>query len=548
MNLGEQLLYGLKEHGISEIFGIPGDFALPFFKVIEESNILPAYYLSHEPAVGFAADAAARIHGKPSVAAVTYGAGGFNMVNPIASAYAEKSPVVVISGGPGDSDKATGLLVHHQAKTLNSQLHVYKEVTCDQAILNDLEKAPEQIARVLENCKKHSRPVYIEIPRDKVFLPCGKVPAPKKNLWEPLKEALEACADDVLSKLENAKNPILVAGVEVRRFALEKEVAKLAKLLDLPVVTTLMGRGLFAEEQGINLKGTYLGSGGNKEVRQLVEEADVPFLLGVLLNDNNFALSGKAIDFRNVLLASDGECSMGYHAYPGIPLAHLIKLLIKKAEKKKRTETKVTVTDSFEQGFISDEKICTPNDIAILLNDLFKNKGKMPIASDMGDCFFTTLDIMYTPLVAPGFYATMGFGIPAGIGLQIATKQRPLILVGDGAFQMTGWELLNLPRYNLNPIVLVFNNASWEMLRTFQPESEFNNLPNLDFSIIANGLGGKGLKARNRKELKESLDTALADTSSFYIIDIKIEKKVLSKTLGKFVSGLNEMRSKMNKT
>ncbi len=547
MNLGEQLLYGLKEHGISEIFGIPGDFALPFFKVIEESNILPAYYLSHEPAVGFAADAAARIHGKPSVAAVTYGAGGFNMVNPIASAYAEKSPVVVISGGPGHSDKATGLLVHHQAKTLNSQLNVYKEVTCDQVILDDLEKAPEQIARVLENCKKHSRPVYIEIPRDKVFLPCGKVPSPKKNLWEPLKEALDACANDVLEKLENAKNPVLVAGVEVRRYALEKEVAKLARLLDLPVVTTLMGRGLFAEEKGINLKGTYLGSGGDKEIRRLVEKADVPFLLGVLLNDNNFALSGKSIDFRNVLLASDGECSMGYRSYSDIPLEHLIKLLIKKLRAKKKTETKVNVKDTFEQGFICDDKICKPNDVAILLNDLFKSKGKMPIASDMGDCFFTTLDIMYTPLVAPGFYATMGFGIPAGIGLQIATKQRPLILVGDGAFQMTGWELLNLPRYDLNPIVLVFNNASWEMLRTFQPESDFNNLPNLDFSMIANALGGKGLKARTRTELKESLDTALEDTSSFYIIDIKIEKKVLSKTLGKFVSGFNEMRAKMNK-
>ena len=117
MNLAESLLTGLKNYGAAEIFGIPGDFALPLFKVIEESHILPLYTLSHEPAVGFAADAAARFHGKPSVAAVTYGAGAFNMVNPVAAAYAEKSPVVVLSGGPGSADRATGLLVHHQAQT-----------------------------------------------------------------------------------------------------------------------------------------------------------------------------------------------------------------------------------------------------------------------------------------------------------------------------------------------------------------------------------------------------------------------------------------------
>ena len=101
MNLAESLLFALKGHGAGQIFGIPGDFVLPFFKVIEESSILPLYTLSHEPAVGFAADAAARISGAPGVAAVTYGAGALNMVNAVAGAYAEKSPLVVIWGGPG---------------------------------------------------------------------------------------------------------------------------------------------------------------------------------------------------------------------------------------------------------------------------------------------------------------------------------------------------------------------------------------------------------------------------------------------------------------
>jgi indolepyruvate decarboxylase len=106
MNLATALLQGLKDYGAAEIFGIPGDFALPLFKVIEESRILPLYTLTHEPGVGFAADAAARFHCRPSVAAVTYGVGALNMVNPVAAAYAEKSPLVVISGAPGSADRS----------------------------------------------------------------------------------------------------------------------------------------------------------------------------------------------------------------------------------------------------------------------------------------------------------------------------------------------------------------------------------------------------------------------------------------------------------
>src|SRR5689334_25440464 len=102
MHVGEALLSALKRNGAREIFGIPGDFVLPFFDVVEQSAILPLYTLSHEPAVGFAADAAARIGARLGVAAVTYGAGALNMVNAVALAFAEKSPLVVISGAPGE--------------------------------------------------------------------------------------------------------------------------------------------------------------------------------------------------------------------------------------------------------------------------------------------------------------------------------------------------------------------------------------------------------------------------------------------------------------
>jgi indolepyruvate decarboxylase len=175
MKLAHSLLQALRAHGAQQIFGIPGDFALPFFKVIEESGVLPLHTLSHEPAVGFASDAAARVNCAPGVAAVTYGAGALNMVNAVAGAYAERSPVVVISGAPGKGEARAGLLLHHQAKTLDSQYRIFREITCEQVRLDDAARAPARIARALARCRSESRPVYIELPRDMVGVECGAV-------------------------------------------------------------------------------------------------------------------------------------------------------------------------------------------------------------------------------------------------------------------------------------------------------------------------------------------------------------------------------------
>ena len=134
--------------------------------------------------------------------------------------------------------------------------------------------------------------------------------------------------------------------------------------------------------------------------------------------------------------------------------------------------------------------------------------GPVPIACDIGDCLFAAMDMRPTELLAPGYYATMGYGVPAGLGVQAATGQRPLVLVGDGAFQMTGWELGNAQRFGCDPIVIVFNNAGWEMLRAFEPEARFNDLAMWDFASMARGMGGDGQCVRTCGELEEALARA----------------------------------------
>lgn len=536
MTLTESLLLALKTNGARQIFGIPGDFALPYFRIIEESKILPLYTLSHEPGVGFAADAAARIGGALGVAAVTYGAGALNMINAVAAAYAEKSPLVVISGGPGKGESASGLLLHHQAKTLDSQFRIFEEITCDRVRLDDAGRAPADIARVLGNCVKHSRPVYIEIPRDMVAAPCHPVPPLTPATWDP--DALAACAEEVLEHLAAAERPVLVVDVEVRRFGLESRVAELARRLALPVATCFMGRGLLAESDA-PLIGTYMGVAGLPEITQQVENSDGLFLLGVILSDTNFAISEKKIDLRKTIIACDGEVRLGYHVYPQIPLAALVDALL--ARTSEPTVSHPVRRPAYPRGLVADRAPISPNDIATAVNDLMGAHGRMSIAADMGDCLFTAMDIEHTALVAPGYYATMGFGVPAGLGLQAATGQRPLILVGDGAFQMTGWELGNCRRYGWDPIVLLFNNASWEMLRTFQPESGFNTLDDWGFAAMAAGLGGDGVRVHTRAELQAALSRAVATRGRFQLVEIMIPRGVLSQTLQRYVEGVKRL-------
>ncbi|MBV1693770.1 MAG: indolepyruvate/phenylpyruvate decarboxylase [Hyphomicrobiales bacterium] len=542
MKLAHALLNALRDYGAKEIFGIPGDFALPFFREIERSLILPLHTLSHEPGVGFAADAAARYRSGLSVAAITYGAGGLNMVNAVAQAYAEKSPVVVISGAPGAAEGLGGLGLHHQVKHLGSQHLIYKELTCAQAVLDNAATAPAEIARVLTAARELSRPVYIEFPRDMVEAEVGPVPPYAETPYDP--EAAMAAAREIMARLGSAKTPALLLCVEVRRYGLEDKVAELAKKLRVPTATTFMARGILAETDA-PLIGSYLGLAGDKAIRETIEGSDALLMLGVILCDTNFGVSEKVIDRRQSILAFDRTVCFGHHVYPDIPLPALVDALLEIA--KPVGKAKRNWRQEYPTGMPRDGKPILPQDIATAVNDLFERTGeRLPIASDMGDCLFTAMDMAYTELVAPAYYATMGPGVPMGIGLAVASGRRPLILVGDGAFQMTGWEIGNARRLGIQPIVLLFNNTAWGMLKVFQGDTNYNDLDDWRFADMAAPLGGKGRRVATRKELADALKAAHADDANWHLIEVMIPRGEYSRTLSQFVAAVRR-RSVLSK-
>jgi indolepyruvate decarboxylase len=393
---------------------------------------------------------------------------------------------------------------------------------------------------VLAACIEQSRPVYIEVPRDMLDAECAAVPRAAPAPADA--DALAAAASEIIARLAAAERPALMVGVEVRRFGLEDKVAALARRLQLPVVTSFMGRGLLAGADlgSARVLGTYLGAAGAPEIARVVEESDALLLLGVIVSDTNFGVSYNRVDLRRAIHAFDGQVSLGFHVYPQAPLAALIDALLARVPPQPPLRGHASPPAPPPRRLPHDDAPLSPLAIATAINDLMAERGRMPIAADVGDCLFTALDIEHTELVAPGYFATMGFGVPAGLGLQAATGTRPLILVGDGAFQMTGMELGHCARYGWDPIVVVFNNAGWEMLRAFAPDARCTDLGQWNFAQIAAALGGDGVRVTTRGQLADALERAYAARGRFQLIDAVLPAGARSPTLERFVSGVKE--------
>src|SRR5919201_3238802 len=168
--VGIYLIQRIYDHGVHYVFGVPGDFVLGFYQQLNDSNKLKIINTCDEQGAAFAADAYARINGL-GVLCVTYCVGGLKVVNATAQAFAEKSPVVVISGAPGIKERRKNPLLHHKVRDFDTQQKIFEHVTVDSVLVNNPRTAAKDIDRVLSSAIRYKRPVYIELPRDKVSIP-----------------------------------------------------------------------------------------------------------------------------------------------------------------------------------------------------------------------------------------------------------------------------------------------------------------------------------------------------------------------------------------
>lgn len=530
--LARFLLDQLVEAGVDTVFGIPGDFILRLCQVIDEDPRVRFRTLSHEPGVGFAASGAARGTQGLGVACVTYGAGALNMVNPVAAAYAEKTPVLVLTGGPSQDERSRGILVHHQVKSFESQLKVFREVTQYQAVLDDPDTAADQIRYAIDVCRLYSLPVYLEVPRDMVDREIAL--SPLQRLEVPASPgAVAEAAGEILRNLAAAERPVMVVGVEVHRQRLAPRLVRLAERLGLNVVSTFMGRGTFPDDHP-QYAGVYLGPASPPGVRELVEESDFLLMLGALVTDTNMGVRITAIDPRRLALAVSRCVEIGYHRYESVPLEDLVEHLLAAPGSRSRDDH---VHRSERPPFMRADDEPSPGPIRVAsmiaeINRFFAERGELPLVTDTGDCLFCSHEIDTQNVLASAYYATMGFGVPAALGFEATTGVRPLVLVGDGGFQMTGQELIHAVRWGVKPIVVLMNNGSWEMLQSFLPTG-YNRLPDGRYAEVARLWEHAAWRVATAADFRRALHAALEEDRPA-LIEVLLEPGDISDTLYTF--------------
>jgi len=548
ISIGQYLIERLYELGIRHIFGVPGDFVLGFYDLLVNSKI-KVINMCDEQGAGFAADAYARVNGVGAVC-VTYCVGGLKIANPTAGAFAEKSPLIVISGSPGIRERRKDPLLHHKVRDFDTQLRVFNHVTISSTVLDDPQTAAKEIDRVLDSSLQHKRPVYIEIPRDMVsqplYLDKSHIDS-NESFSDPEKEkdnstVLNEALSETISILESSKKPAILAGVELHRYGLQDKLVSIVEKFQIPVASTLSSKSVISEIHPLYL-GLYEGAMGHDNVRDYVESSDCLILLGAFVTDLDLGGLPSKIDPANSISITSEKVSIKYHNFEGIRLEDFIRGIADSNEiGGPRRVTNLPYTQkSIQFSAIKGKKI-TINRLFQCLDSFLKNN--MIVLADVGDALFGSTDLVIhnkTEFLSSAYYASMGFAVPASIGAQFANpKLRPLVIVGDGAFQMTGMEISTSYRFNLNPIVLVLNNQGYGTERSIL-DGHFNDIPMWDYSKIPKLIGGGiGYLIETEEQFEDSLLQAERNKESFSILDIRLDRYDKSTALQRLTDSLRK--------
>jgi indolepyruvate decarboxylase len=284
---------------------------------------------------------------------------------------------------------------------------------------------------------------------------------------------------------------------------------------------------------------------GRPEVTELVESADCLLMLGCFLTDINLGIFTAKLDPARCIDATSENLRIRHHHYRDVRLDDFLNGLIER--KLVISRTPIPHRSSPFAEAMNAEPRC-PIKCAHLfarLNQMLSHHPEMTVIADIGDSLFGAADLemhRQTEFLSPAYYTSMGFGVPAAVGASMANPAaRILVIVGDGAFQMTGMELSTVARYGMNPIVVVLNNHGYTTER-FLLEGSFNDIHEWAYHRIPEVLGaGLGMEIRTVGELARALDRALANTKGFSLLNVHLDPYDRSPALDRLTSRLSKI-------
>jgi indolepyruvate decarboxylase len=246
-------------------------------------------------------------------------------------------------------------------------------------------------------------------------------------------------------------------------------------------------------------------------IQKRVRAADLVLTLGTQLTDMNLGAARPQVHRDRSVWAVSQRVNVSFHTYTEVTLKDFVSGLAK--QKLPRSKERVRYHDNLKRTprAAKSRKRLSINDLLVELNDFLADHAGYDVFAESGDSLFGGLELRQRAgglYVAQGFYASMGFAVPAALGAQIGTGRRPLVLCGDGGFQMTGAEISHAPRLGLSPVVVLVNNAGWGIFRPVSPRQDLLDIPPWPYAELARAWGGVGISASNRDELRRALQNA----------------------------------------
>jgi TPP-dependent 2-oxoacid decarboxylase len=521
--IGSAVIDRLHQLGVRHIFGIPGDYILSLYQLIDASPIQHVG-TTREDCAGFAADAYARINGIGAVC-VTYCVGGLNTVNAIACAFAERSPVVLLTGSPGLSERVRTPYMHHMVRDFSTQREVFEKITVAAISLDDPSTAEREMDQAFAALLRYRRPIYIEIPRDLVHTPLANPLRPLCLDDAPSNTAaLDEAIAEVRAMLASARRPAILAGAEIGRFGLQDDLTRLVERLNVPIASTLLGKSIIREDHPLYV-GVYGGLIARDEVQQFINASDCLLILGSILSDvEDLDADSPLLSEGRTIHATADRVAIKHHRYDAIRFQDFVRALVTNTLPSFPSRPLPTPLP-MPQGTIAPN---TP----VTLNGLFRHLDSLLdehtlVIADVGESLFAAADLHVHrrfEFLSPAYYTSMGFAVPAAVGASFADPTlRPIVLVGDGAFQMTGTELSTAVRYGQTPIVLVLNNRGYSTEREIL-EGPFNDVHEWRYERICDMIGGGvGTRIATQGEFERGLTAALDDSSRLHVMNVLLD-------------------------
>jgi TPP-dependent 2-oxoacid decarboxylase len=525
VTVAEYLLTRLKEIGVDHLFGVPGDFVLGFLNEVLKSNV---QYVGtcNELNAAYAADGYARIRGIGAFAS-TYGVGELSAINGVAGAFAERVPVVVITGSPATINFRTRPLLHHTLGDYQIPLRMYEKVTVASTQLDSAEAAPAEIDRVLSACLYHQQPVYLSLPADVVMKKCRRpapflvpthAPSDPAALAEALKEAL--------GLLNQAQKPVVIGDVELIRYRLQKEFAGLLAQTGLPYVTMMLGKSVLSEHHP-QFIGLFEGERSRAYVRDRVESADCVLKLGTLMTDFNTGGFTTNLDDSNTISAHIRSVKIKHHYYENVSLPDFIRGLTEKLSRRDpatmdiRCAAEGCVHRRTEQYRPEAPRPLTIQRFFDRMSHFIEDNSI--VVAETGVSLFSAAEMLMpegATFIGQTFYGSIGYSIGATLGAAMAAPGRPVVLfVGDGSFQVTCQDVSTMIRNRLKPVIFLINNDGYTIERVITDRS-YNDIQPWHYHKLMEVFGGApGLDVRTEGELEDALGT-VATAGGLVFIEI----------------------------